>query len=91
MTSRARRGPTRLSIPIIRCAYQRGGALVQVPVTPGGYNGAGETGTVGPLSCRTNAVEDALRPLGIAAHRLPLSPYNLWAPIQAAEGGSAAP
>ncbi len=56
------------------------------PFTPGGYKGAGETGTVGPPPCLANAVADALRPLGVDARRLPLSPYNLWSQIQ--EAGS---
>ena len=48
--------------------------------------GAGETGTVGPPPCLANAVADALRPLGVDARRMPLSPYNLWAQIQQAAG-----
>ena len=50
--------------------------------------GAGETGTVGPPPCLANAVADALRPLGVDARRMPLSPYNLWAQIQEAAGAA---
>ncbi len=54
------------------------------PFTPGGFKGAGETGTVGPPAVLANAVEDALKPLGIAIRRLPLTPQYLWSLIQEA-------
>jgi carbon-monoxide dehydrogenase large subunit len=76
--------PTVMEIP----DYTLDHAITPNPFTPGGYKGAGETGTVGPPACLANAVEDALRPLGIAARRLPLSPYNLWAQIQEAPRAS---
>ena len=44
------------------------------PFTPGGFKGTGETGTVGPPPTLANAVEDALRPLGVQIRRLPLTP-----------------
>jgi carbon-monoxide dehydrogenase large subunit len=47
---------------------------------------AGETGTIGPPPCLANAVADALRPLGVDAPRMPLSPANLRAQIQQAAG-----
>jgi carbon-monoxide dehydrogenase large subunit len=52
------------------------------PFTPGGFKGAGETGTIGPPACLANAVEDALRPLGVKIRTLPLSPDFLWRAIQ---------
>ncbi|MBO0826772.1 MAG: xanthine dehydrogenase family protein [Streptosporangiales bacterium] len=48
------------------------------PFTPGGYKGAGETGTVTPVPCLANAVEDAVRPAGGRIDRLPLTPRNVW-------------
>ncbi|HZR99812.1 MAG TPA: xanthine dehydrogenase family protein molybdopterin-binding subunit [Chloroflexota bacterium] len=78
--------PTVMEIP----AYTLDHCITPSPFTPSGYKGAGETGTVGPPPCLANAVEDALRPLGIAARRLPLSPYNLWAQIQEAQGNGPA-
>jgi aerobic carbon-monoxide dehydrogenase large subunit len=54
------------------------------PFTPGGYKGAGETGTIGPPPCLANAVEDALRPLGVKIRTLPLSPDFVWRTIQTA-------
>ena len=57
------------------------------PFTPGGFKGAGETGTVGPPAVLANAVENALKPLGVAVRRLPLTPQYLWSLIQEAKGG----
>jgi CO/xanthine dehydrogenase Mo-binding subunit len=51
------------------------------PFTPGGYKGTGETGTVSPVPCLANAVEDALRPLGARIDRLPLTPEIVWTQI----------
>jgi len=56
------------------------------PFTPGGFKGAGETGTVGPPAVLANAVEDALKPLGIKIRRLPLTPQYLWSLIEEARG-----
>jgi carbon-monoxide dehydrogenase large subunit len=57
------------------------------PFTPGGYKGAGETGTIGPPPCLANAVDDALKPLGVKLRTLPLSPDLLWRTIQQAKSG----
>jgi carbon-monoxide dehydrogenase large subunit len=54
------------------------------PFTPGGFKGAGETGTVGPPAVLANAAEDALRPLSIKIRRVPLSPSYLWSLIEQA-------
>jgi carbon-monoxide dehydrogenase large subunit len=54
------------------------------PFTPGGYKGAGETGTVSPVPCLANAAEDALRPLGVRLRKMPLLPPNIWQQIQEA-------
>jgi CO/xanthine dehydrogenase Mo-binding subunit len=55
------------------------------PFTPGGFKGAGETGTVGPPAVLANAVEDALRPLGVQIRKVPLSPSYLWSLIEQAK------
>ncbi|MCH7913348.1 MAG: xanthine dehydrogenase family protein molybdopterin-binding subunit [Deltaproteobacteria bacterium] len=52
------------------------------PFTPGGFKGAGETGTVGPPAVVANAVEDALRPFGVKIRKVPLSPFYLWSLIE---------
>jgi 2-furoyl-CoA dehydrogenase large subunit len=55
------------------------------PFTPGGFKGAGETGTVGPPAVLANAVEDALRPMGIKVRQVPLSPSYLWSLVEQAK------
>ncbi len=52
------------------------------PFTPGGFKGAGETGTVGPPAVLANAVEDALKPLGVKIRKVPLKPDYVWSLIQ---------
>jgi carbon-monoxide dehydrogenase large subunit len=53
---------------------------------PLGVKGAGEAGTVGALPAVTNAVIDALSPLGIRHIDMPLTPEKLWRAICAAGG-----
>lgn len=55
------------------------------PFTPGGYKGAGETGTVTPVPCLANAVEDALSPMGVRIDRLPLQPEIVWSQMHGEE------
>jgi carbon-monoxide dehydrogenase large subunit len=42
------------------------------PLTPGGYKGMGEGGTIGAPAAIANAVADAVRPLGVTVTRLPV-------------------
>lgn len=49
-----------------------------------GLKGAGEGGTVGVGAAIANAIEDALAPLGVRVHALPVSPDNLRRLIRAA-------
>jgi carbon-monoxide dehydrogenase large subunit len=42
------------------------------PLTPGGYKGMGEGGTIGAPAAVANAVADALKPLGVAVTSLPI-------------------
>lgn len=55
------------------------------PFTPGGYKGAGETGTVSPVPCLANAVRDALAPSGARLRRLPLTPAHVWHQLHGVE------
>jgi aerobic carbon-monoxide dehydrogenase large subunit len=43
-----------------------------------GVRGVGEGGTLGPAAVLANAVADALAPLGVEPHELPLSPARVW-------------
>jgi len=49
--------------------------------SPLGVKGMGEAGCTAALPALTNAVMDALRPLGIAHLDMPLTPEKLWAAI----------
>lgn len=55
---------------------------------PMGMKGCGEAGTVGALAAVTNAMQDALWPLGITAVDMPFTPQRVWALLQ--ERGHAA-
>lgn len=60
------------------------------PGNPSGFKGMGEGGVIGATPALTNAVADALAPLGIEATRLPFGPGEIFRLIQAATEGSAA-
>ena len=47
------------------------------PLTPGGYKGMGEGGTIGAPAAIANAVADAVAPLGVAVTALPILPEHL--------------
>jgi aerobic carbon-monoxide dehydrogenase large subunit len=47
------------------------------PLTPGGYKGMGEGGTIGAPAAIANAVADAVKALGIAITSLPILPETL--------------
>jgi carbon-monoxide dehydrogenase large subunit len=48
------------------------------PRTPLGAKGVGEAGAIGSYAAVANAVADALRPLDVRPHRLPLTPQAVW-------------
>jgi aerobic carbon-monoxide dehydrogenase large subunit len=49
------------------------------PLTPGGYKGMGEGGTIGAPAAIANAVADAVKPLGLSVTALPILPVDLVA------------
>jgi aerobic carbon-monoxide dehydrogenase large subunit len=59
------------------------------PVNSLGAKGVGEAGTIASSAAVTNAVIDALRPLGVNYLDMPLSPQAIWSAIQEAKGRSA--
>ncbi|SFF94377.1 xanthine dehydrogenase family protein molybdopterin-binding subunit [Blastococcus tunisiensis] len=67
-------------LPTINLASQH----TPSPFTLLGTKGAGESGVGGGLAACTNAVNDALAPLGGQAHHLPLNAPNVLAAIDAA-------
>jgi carbon-monoxide dehydrogenase large subunit len=58
------------------------------PVNSLGVKGVGEAGTIAASPAILNSVIDALRPLGVDFMNMPLSPQNVWATIQSAQGQS---
>jgi carbon-monoxide dehydrogenase large subunit len=65
-------------------------ATVSTPATsnPLGVKGVGEAGTIAGSATVTNAVIDALRPLGVTYMDMPLTPMRVWSAINEAKGGS---
>jgi carbon-monoxide dehydrogenase large subunit len=55
------------------------------PVNSLGVKGIGEAGTIAASATVTNAVIDALRPLGVTYLNMPLSPMRIWEAIQEAK------
>jgi carbon-monoxide dehydrogenase large subunit len=58
------------------------------PVNSLGAKGVGEAGTIAASAAVTNAVIDALRPLGVNYINMPLTPMRVWEAISQAEGAS---
>ncbi len=59
------------------------------PVNPLGVKGVGEAGTIASTAAVSNAVIDALSPLGIRHLDMPYTAQTVWRAIQAAKGGLA--
>ncbi len=73
--------PTIAEVPVIEYGH------VETPSAgPGGYKGVGEGGAIGAPPAVINAVADALAPLGVTITDLPLSPANVRALIEGAQG-----
>ncbi|MBT5457765.1 MAG: xanthine dehydrogenase family protein molybdopterin-binding subunit [Rhodospirillaceae bacterium] len=51
-----------------------------------GVKGGGEGGTTPALAALTNAIVDALRPLGVSDIKMPATPLRVWQAIQEARG-----
>jgi carbon-monoxide dehydrogenase large subunit len=58
------------------------------PVNSMGVKGVGEAGTIAASAAVTNAVIDALRPLGVDYINMPLSPMRVWEAIHHNQGAS---
>ncbi len=58
------------------------------PVNSLGAKGVGEAGTIAASAAVTNAVIDALRPLGVDFINMPLSPMRIWEAIRSAKGAN---
>jgi carbon-monoxide dehydrogenase large subunit len=58
------------------------------PVNSLGAKGVGEAGTIAASPAVTNAVIDALRPLGVDFLNMPLTPMRVWEAISEAKGAA---
>jgi carbon-monoxide dehydrogenase large subunit len=76
--------PTAPEIPPFALGHQESPS----PRNPLGVKGLGEGGTISPPAAIGNAVEDALRPLGVEVTETPLPPERVLALIDAARAGS---
>lgn len=72
--------PRAPDLPPIRLGHQ----VTPSPFTVLGTKGAGESGVAGAIAVMSCAVNDALKPLGIHAHTMPLSPPNVLRALQEA-------
>ena len=69
--------PSATEVPAIRVSHME----TPSPYTEFGIKGLGEGGAVGPPAAIVCAVNDALRPLGVEVHDLPLTPERVFAAI----------
>jgi carbon-monoxide dehydrogenase large subunit len=74
--------PTAAELP----SYETDRTETPSPVNSLGVKGVGEAGTIASSPAVTNAVIDALRPLGVTYINMPLSPMRVWEAIQEAKG-----
>jgi aerobic carbon-monoxide dehydrogenase large subunit len=73
--------PGATEVPDIRILHME----TPSPYTEFGVKGIGEGGAVGPPAAIVSAVNDALRPLGVELHGVPLTPERILDAIASAE------
>lgn len=78
--------PGATEVPNIRVLHME----TPSPYTEFGIKGLGEGGAVGPPAAIVSAVNDALRPLGVEVHDLPLTPESILQAIEDAANRSRA-
>jgi aerobic carbon-monoxide dehydrogenase large subunit len=78
--------PTAAELP----SFETDRTVTPSPVNSMGVKGVGEAGTIAASPAVTNAVIDALRPLGVTYINMPLTPMRVWEAINEANGGVAA-
>jgi carbon-monoxide dehydrogenase large subunit len=72
--------PGATEVPAIRIEHME----TPSPYTEFGQKGIGESGAIGSPAAIANAVNDALRPLGVQVHQLPISPRVIVNALRAA-------
>jgi aerobic carbon-monoxide dehydrogenase large subunit len=73
--------PTAAELP----SFETDRTVTPSPVNSMGVKGVGEAGTIAASPAVTNAVIDALRPLGVTYINMPLSPMRVWEAISEAQ------
>jgi carbon-monoxide dehydrogenase large subunit len=76
--------PTAAELP----SYETDRTETPSPINSLGVKGVGEAGTIAGSAAVTNAVINALRPLGVTYIDMPLTPMRVWEAINQAKGGS---
>jgi carbon-monoxide dehydrogenase large subunit len=76
--------PTAAEMP----SFETDRTVTPSPVNSLGAKGVGEAGTIAASAAVTNAVIDAMRPLGVDYMNMPLSPLRIWEAINQAQGAS---
>ncbi len=71
--------PSATEVPDIRVLHMQ----TPSPYTEFGIKGIGEGGAVGPPAAIVSAINDALRPLNVEVHNLPVTPEQILAAIDA--------
>jgi carbon-monoxide dehydrogenase large subunit len=75
--------PTAAELP----SFETDRTVTPSPVNSLGSKGVGEAGTIAASAAVTNAVIDAIRPLGVNYINMPLTPMRVWEQIQSANKG----
>ncbi|MBB2201503.1 xanthine dehydrogenase family protein molybdopterin-binding subunit [Gluconacetobacter tumulisoli] len=65
--------PGATEVPALRVDHM----VTPSPYSAFGQKGIGEGGAIGPPAAIANAVNDALRPLGVSVDRLPITPHRI--------------
>jgi aerobic carbon-monoxide dehydrogenase large subunit len=76
--------PTAAEMP----SFETDRTVTPSPVNSLGAKGVGEAGTIAASAAVTNAVIDAMRPLGVTYMNMPLSPMRIWEAINQGQGAS---
>lgn len=76
--------PSAVEVP----SFETDRTITPSPVNSLGVKGVGEAGTIAPTPAVTNAVIDALRPLGVTYIDMPLTPMRVWQAIRGAQHGA---
>jgi len=78
--------PGASEVPMLRIDHME----TPSPYTEFGQKGVGEGGAIGPPAAIANAVNDALRPLGVEINQLPITPHRILEALLGARGKQAA-